>query len=180
MSWRVIHAACTYCSSKSHSSKVSTNDCLVGTSFSFMMFSHFGAFLLCGRISGWTLMLNLEMIKRWSVQHSAPNTTLVTLTSCLSLHLTMIWSIRCQYLQRRCIDVSLRVGRWNTMLVIRRLCLAQVWRSSKPLLLHFPVPCLSSTLSQEALSGPTLALKSLRTMSLFAAGTVQITFLKSS
>ena len=54
------------------------------------------------------------------------------------------------------------------VLVIRRLCLAQVRRSSRPSLLHFPVPCLLSTSSQEALFCPTLALKSPRMMSLSA------------
>ena len=80
---RVIHAASTSCSSKrmlsSRSSLASTNDCLVGTSFRFVMFSRFGDFLPCGLFLGWILMLNLEMVRWWSVQHSAPHSALVTL-----------------------------------------------------------------------------------------------------
>ena len=185
VSWRVIHGDCTFCSFKrmvsSHSSKALTNDCLVGTSFSFMMFSRFGTFLSCGLILDWTLMLSLEMIRRWPVQHSVPLIALVILTSHLSLHLTMTQSIKCQCLELRCIqDVLLWVERQNTVLVIRRLCLAQVWRSSRLLLLYFPVQCLPSTPSQEALSRPTLALKSLRMMILSAVGTAGITYSKSS
>ena len=73
VSQRVIHAASTSYLSKRmvlrRSSKASTNDCLVGTSFSFMMFTRFGAFLPCVLVLGWTLMLSLERIWRWSVQH---------------------------------------------------------------------------------------------------------------
>ena len=57
------------------------------------------------------------------------------------------------------------------VLVIRRLCLVQVQRSSRPWLLHFLVPCLSSTPSQEVMSCPILALKSPRMKSLSAVGT---------
>ena len=93
VSRRVIHAAFTSCSSKrmvsSCSSKASTNHYLDRMSFSFVMFSHFDVYLPCGLVLGWTLMLSLEIIRWWSVQHSAPHTVLITLISCLSLHLTM-------------------------------------------------------------------------------------------
>ena len=60
-------------------------------------------------------------------------------------------SIRCQCIEGGCIqDVLLQVGRQNMMLVIRRLCLVQVWRSSR--LLLFPVLYLPCTPSLEVLS----------------------------
>ena len=77
VSRKVILTASTSCSSRmmvsSRLFKASTNDCLVGTSFSFVLFSRFGAFLPCGLVLGWTLMLSLERICWWSVQHSAPH-----------------------------------------------------------------------------------------------------------
>ena len=72
----------------------------------------------------------------------------------------------------------LQIGRWKTKLGIRKLCLAQVWRSRRPLLLHFPVPCLPSTPSQEVQSCLTLLINSPRIISLSVAGTAEITYLK--
>ena len=93
VSRRVIPAASTSCSSKRmvsrRSCKGSRNDCFVGKFFSFVVFSHFDDLLPCGLVLGWTLRLCLEMIRWWSVQHSAPHTALVTLTSHLYLRLTM-------------------------------------------------------------------------------------------
>ena len=86
---KVIPTASTSCLSirmvSRCSSKALRNDCLVGTSFSSVMISHFSAFLPCGLVLGWTLMLSLEMIRQWSIQHSAPHMALVTLISRLSL-----------------------------------------------------------------------------------------------
>ena len=66
--------------------------------------------------------------------------------------------------------VLLRVARLKMVLVIRRPCSAQVWRSSRPLLLQLPTPCIPITPSQETPSQPTLALKSPIMMSFISIG----------
>ena len=91
--WRVIHVAFTSFSSKRmvsiRSPKASTKDCLIKTSFNFVMFSRFGAFSSCGLVLGWTLRLSLEIIRWWFVQHYEPHIAFVTLTSRLFLCLKL-------------------------------------------------------------------------------------------
>ena len=114
---------------------------------------------LLGRIR----MVNLDTSSLWSVQQSAPHIALATLTSCVSFLLVMTQSIKCQCLERGCIqDVLFRRNRRNTMFVLSNSCSAQVLSSSSPLLLHFPTSLFPRTLSQAVWSVPTLALKSPR------------------
>ena len=58
--------------------------------------------------------------------------------------------MKCQCLERGCIHyVLLRVGRRKTMLVISSSCSADFFKSTRPLLLHFPIPSVPVISSQE-------------------------------
>ena len=125
----------------------------------------FGTFLHCGRCAGCMRRLSLLTTSLWSAKQSAPHIVFVTLTSCLSFLHTMIYSMRCQCLERGCIhDVLLQVGRRKTVLVISSSCSAHFVKRRKSLLLHFPTPSVPITPSQVWWSVPTIALKSPRRM----------------
>ena len=53
-------------------------------------FSHLRTLMPPGCLVGWILMLSMQAINQWSVQHSALHLAFVTLTSCLSLCLMMM------------------------------------------------------------------------------------------
>ena len=74
----------------------------------------------------------------------------------------------------------LRVGRRKTVLVISNACSAHFLKRRSPLLLHFPTPSDPITPSQVWWSVPTVALKSLRRMSLSVRGAAEITGSRSS
>ena len=93
--------------------------CLILAFLRREMFKRLGAFFPWGLLLGWSFMRNT--ISRLSVQQSAPYMLLVTRTSCLSGFLVMKKSIRCQWPERRYIQVVLlRSGRRKIVLVISR------------------------------------------------------------
>ena len=115
--------------------------------------------------------LSLQRTGRWSVGHSALGITLVWMTSLISRLCTRLLSIRCQCLDRGCIQVVLRLSFcWKMVLMMTSCCSEQCSCSKRPLSLQLPTPCLPSTPFQESASWPTLALKSPRTITLSSSG----------
>ena len=81
--------------------------------------------------------------------------------------LEMTKSIMCQFFDLGCIQVVLYLSAiLKKVLVMHRLCSAYFLRSSRPLSLTLPTPCLLRTPSHLLWSFPTLALKSPRMISL--------------
>ena len=113
----------------------------------------------------------------WSVQSSAPLIARVNRTSLMSRWRTVTKSIMCQCFDLGCDQVVLYLSAiLNKVLVMHRLCCAHLLRTSGPLSLTLPTPCLPRTLSQLLWSFPTLALKSLRMISLSLGGVDLITW----
>ena len=124
---------------------------------------------MCSKSTVWTSL--------WSVQHSAPLMALVKRTSLISRWRTMTKSIMCQCFDLGCIQVVLYLSAiLKKVLVMHRLCSAYFLRSSRPLSLTLPTPCLPRTPSQLLWSFPTLALKSPRMISLSLGGVDLITW----
>ena len=125
--------------------------------------------------------MQAEFLVNLADNQSAPHIVFVTLTSCLSVLRTMTESMRCQCVDRGCIqDVLFWFGSLKTVLVITKSCSAHFLRSRRPLLLHLPTTSEPITPSQVWRSIPTLALKSPRRMSLSVRGVAEIIFYKSS
>ena len=139
----------------------------VGLCFNLETFSFLNNFLSCGHLLGPIFRLTFDRISLWSVQQSTLHMAFVTLMSFVSFFLVMMYSIRCQCLDIRCIhDVLLHFGRQKRVFVITKLYVEHNCNSKSPLLLHFSMPWGPMTVFQGWWSDPTLTLKLPRRSSL--------------
>ena len=128
-------------------------------------------FLACLRAGGLMRNFTTDLSILWSVQHSAPRIALVTLKSCKSDFLVMTKSMRCQCLERGCIQVVLCfLASWKNVLVMAKSLEAHRFSSLSPFSLMFPTPCFPMIPSQTSWFDPTRALKSPSRMTLSCLG----------